>query len=944
MKNNQNSTKSTMNFGSGKWYKTFFKPLALVAILLLSWSTAEAVTYYTWTNGDPTTTTVWWTGTNGTGSHPTVFTNAADLFIIQNNNTMSTTTSWSVTGGLQINSGCTFTSTRNLVVGGNTSITGTLTLSGSNRTHTFSNVTLNNGANWNITATGTTTIGISGNFTNNATTFTASARVYTFSGTAKTISGSTATVIPSTTVTGTVTNSGTLTVSTALAGAGTLTNTGTLNIGGTSTITNLTASAVNNTVNYTSASAQAVKSITYHHLGFSGAGAKTPAAGTITVNGNWDVAGGTATLNTNNNSVTVTGNITGAGPITSGSGTITVGGDWTNNGTFTKGTGTVVYNGSAAQSVAALSYNNLTFSGSGQKNAAGNLTIGAALNNASVLDMAANTLTLGTSTVNTNGTVRFSGASNGLVLANGTVEYYGTTAQTVTAGTYSGLTISNTTGATIDASTSTSNLTINASGILNVAATKSLTVSTSLTNNGTLNLLSDTNGSATLLTPSTVAGSGSTYINQYLTGSGGSTPNGRFWYLSNPLESSTASGFGVNGTSSKLWKYVESSHAYGTVANADVMEKGRGYVSRLGSNTTVAHGAAGVKVNTGDQVVTISRTGTTDGKRGYNLVGNPYPAYVALDILDNPDIESSMWYRSINVSGNGMVYDTWNFLTETGVVNSGSGALTSDIAPMQAFWVRAKNAGNTDVTFRQANTKHQPGSVKLRSAAVASAQKIRMNVSNGTVSDEALIGFYANAADSYDAYDSYKFSNENPAVPELFTYAGSEELAINGLAPLEGEKELLLGFRTGKTGTYTLNATEISNFEEGTKIILKDKMMNVVQDLNASPNYTFTSDATTTDARFSLVITKVATAIHSVDQEPSCLAFAENGGRINVQVNNLELNNAKINIFDVSGKCLLTKSVEGTVTSFDSRLPQGLYLVEVSQGSFAARNKVIINK
>lgn len=179
-------------------------------------------------------------------------------------------------------------------------------------------------------------------------------------------------------------------------GAGTTaissTNTPTITLGGSSTI------------EYSSGSAQVVTARSdYANLTFSGAGAKTTASGTTTVAGNWSVTGGTATLNTNNSSITVTGNITGTGAITSGSGTISLAGNWTNNGTFTADSGTVNYNKAGAQTVGAVTYNNLTLSGSGAKTAANNFTVNGILNlsvanpsaTVGLLDMSTYTLTMG---------------------------------------------------------------------------------------------------------------------------------------------------------------------------------------------------------------------------------------------------------------------------------------------------------------------------------------------------------------------------------------------------------------------------------------------------------------------------------------------------------------------------------------------------------------------
>ncbi|MFA6980801.1 MAG: T9SS type A sorting domain-containing protein [Ignavibacteriaceae bacterium] len=216
------------------------------------------------------------------------------------------------------------------------------------------------------------------------------------------------------------------------------------------------------TVEFASDIAQNVREASYKNVVFSGTGIKTIAAA-ITIQSNWTV-GSPADLSTNNTNVNLTGNLTGSGTITCGSGTITIGGDWTNNGTFTKGTGTVAYNGSSAQTLAGLSYNNLTLSGAGTKNAAAAVTVGATLNNSSTMDMVTYQL-LGTlSTITNSGTIKTQCTANPPIPASktwgGTVEYNGSLAQTATAGTYTTLTINNSTGVTLAAASTITTLTI----------------------------------------------------------------------------------------------------------------------------------------------------------------------------------------------------------------------------------------------------------------------------------------------------------------------------------------------------------------------------------------------------------------------------------------------------------------------------------------------------
>ncbi len=164
-------------------------------------------------------------------------------------------------------------------------------------------------------------------------------------------------------------------------------------------------------------------------------------AGTINLTksgaGNLSFGSNTVTLNTVN---------VNSGTLISTSGTLNLTGDLTAAGSFTNNSGTVNFNGSSTQSIAGVTYNNLTLSGAGQKNASGSVAA-VNLNNASVFDIGANTLSVSGSTTNT-GTIRFSGPSNGLAISTGTIEYYGTS-QNITAGTYNNLTINQSGGEAI---------------------------------------------------------------------------------------------------------------------------------------------------------------------------------------------------------------------------------------------------------------------------------------------------------------------------------------------------------------------------------------------------------------------------------------------------------------------------------------------------------------
>jgi hypothetical protein len=154
---------------------------------------------------------------------------------------------------------------------------------------------------------------------------------------------------------------------------------------------------------------------------------------------------GAGTLSFGSNTVTLNNFTVNAGTFTSTSSTLNLAGNFTNAGTFNHNSGTVHYNGTAAQSVAGVTYHNLITSAAGQKNAVGAVVVNNNLTNTTILDMGANALTVSGALDNTGGNIRFAGATNGLAVATGTITYYGSS-QTITAGTYNNLVINQASG------------------------------------------------------------------------------------------------------------------------------------------------------------------------------------------------------------------------------------------------------------------------------------------------------------------------------------------------------------------------------------------------------------------------------------------------------------------------------------------------------------------
>lgn len=219
--------------------------------------------------------------------------------------------------------------------------------------------------------------------------------------------------------------------------------------------------ASNSTVYYHASGTQTVSSVPdYANLIVQIYNGSKTADGTINVSGDLTVNSPT-TFNLSSYTLNVSGNYLGTGALSFTSGNFNISGDYTNSGLFTCGTSTTNYNGSGAQAVRGVNYNNLTFSGAGAKTLQAAATIGIA-----------GTFTRGTMTVTP-------GATN-TVTFNGGVQ-----TMTGAATSFTNLVFSNTSLTAPADFTVGTTLTVNTGATLNMTSS-TLTVSGNYTGAGAL--------------------------------------------------------------------------------------------------------------------------------------------------------------------------------------------------------------------------------------------------------------------------------------------------------------------------------------------------------------------------------------------------------------------------------------------------------------------------
>jgi hypothetical protein len=419
---------------------------------------------------------------------------------------------------------------------------------------------------------------------------------------------------------------------------------------------------------------------------------------------------------------------------------------------------------------------------------------------------------------------------------------------------------------TIDVNKSLKSLTVATGGKVTISGTNSLTATNGIT------FESNSSGTATLVdeyaTPTITAN-----VKQYL-------PQGRNWYLGSPVESTTspatAGNLTATGTATSVSYYNEVTGAWVNSYTGNLV-RGVGYVAVSSAGTGTNKITMSGTLNSGDVPVTLTKTGT-GGFAGYNLIANPYPSYInpMSAINANANLEKTIWYRT---KGTNYEFETVNTTSGVGTNNAATGMVTGHIPPMQAFWVRT-NADAQTFTFTNSMRSHggnvTVGEGTVPTTPLKSKKSInqgiaRIVVTGNSGSDEAVLYFDENASNGYDAYDSRKmFESSTATSPEIFTTVDNQKLVINGLNKVSDEMEIALGFIAKQVGDYSISINEMSNFETGTRIILKDSQNPGTEfELSVGTGYNFSSQtATATTDRFTLLFRApdVSTQIDNTDQ------------------------------------------------------------------------------
>ncbi len=433
---------------------------------------------------------------------------------------------------------------------------------------------------------------------------------------------------------------------------------------------------------------------------------------------------------------------------------------------------------------------------------------------------------------------------------------------------------------------------------------------------GNLVLRSDASGDASLIDYGSItySGGGQANVERYLT-------QGHWHLVSSPVSNALSGMF----FGDYFQNHAEASNGWTDIASEsyplDIM-KGYALWSVEAAPTTELFPGT---TNTG-----VLNKAFTENGQGWNLMGNPYPSALDWDAVSlPPELNGAIWLFDPTIGANG---DYVYYINGGGAANT----TTQYIPSGQGFFVRATGGSGT-LTFDNSDRVHNGQAFYKNS----DKELLVLKVTGNNVTTQTAIRFNESSTKEADRlFDVYKIISDKADVPNLFTKAGNETMAINTLPSIEGNEIVPMWFSAGMDGEYVIKATQIETFDSQTPIYIEDLGTEKIQNMREMPEYSFDYKSGN-DRSFLVYFIEPAKSNHTGDININAYG---NELRVNFPVSEITNPNfnAQIMVFDITGRLVS----QTRTTEVNNQMPLNghnvIYLVSVISGDKVANTKVFI--
>ena len=196
----------------------------------------------------------------------------------------------------------------------------------------------------------------------------------------------------------------------------------------------------------------------------------------------------------------------------------------------------------------------------------------------------------------------------------------------------------------------------------------------------------------------------------------------------------------------------------------------------------------------------------------------------------------------------------------------------------------------------------------------------------------------AGASEGADAYDAEKLFNNITETPAIYTGTFENAVTVSAVPALTGSRIVALGVIAPSAGTYSLKASEVTNFPANTQVELEDRELNKMISFSEGTEYTFNTEGHSAN-RFYVHFNK--NAAQSAGAASANIFAAD--GKVAVSFSSIDVAaGARIVVANTLGQVVktFTNTTEAALIRFDLDQPEGVYVVRVTGNGVSSTGKV----
>ncbi|MGL2965741.1 T9SS sorting signal type C domain-containing protein [Flavobacterium sp. XGLA_31] len=311
---------------------------------------------------------------------------------------------------------------------------------------------------------------------------------------------------------------------------------------------------------------------------------------------------------------------------------------------------------------------------------------------------------------------------------------------------------------------------------------------------------------------------------------------------------------------------------------------------------------------------------------GYNLIGNPYPSAIDIDLFLTDAANSAvvngtiyLWTHHTSMTNNVYTVNDYAKYNNTGGVKTASAAVSGGAVPTnkigagQGFFIEANTAkanGTYTATFKNSMRLTGNNTQFFKTNNAASNQglekhRIWLSLSNSQGAyNEMLVGYVQGATNGFDSMFDGKTLPVGNSVG-IYTKVDNYDLSIQGKSlPFTDTDVIPIAYSTTLNGELTINLENYDGLFDNQNIYILDKVTNIYHDIKEG-NFTFSTVSGTFEDRFELRFTNTALGTVTPDYDASVIVV-NNHQQLNI------LSDASpvkaVEVFDILGKQLYAQN------------------------------------